>query len=36
MKQNGKMEEGSNILATRIKPLDEDNLSLHKKDPLEV
>jgi hypothetical protein len=36
MKPNGKVEDGSNILATGIKPLDEDNMSLHKKDPLEV
>jgi hypothetical protein len=36
MKQYGKVEDGSNISVTRIKPLDEDDLSLHKKDPLEV
>jgi hypothetical protein len=36
MKQNGKVEDGSNILVTRIKSLDEDNLSLHKKNPLET
>jgi hypothetical protein len=36
MKQNGNVEDGSNITVTRIKPLDEDNLSLHKKDQLEV
>jgi hypothetical protein len=36
MKSNGKVEDGSNILAVKIKPLDEDNMTLHKKDPLEV
>jgi hypothetical protein len=30
------VEDGSNTSATRIEPLGEDNLSLHKMDPLEV
>jgi hypothetical protein len=36
MEQKGRVEDGTNTSATRIKPLDEDNLSVHKKDPLEV
>jgi hypothetical protein len=36
MKPNGKVQDSSNILGTRIIPLDEDNMSLHKKDPLEA
>jgi hypothetical protein len=36
MKQNGRVEDGSNTSATRIEPLGEDDLSLHEMDSLEV
>ncbi|XP_033609713.1 ATP-dependent translocase ABCB1 isoform X3 [Cryptotermes secundus] len=36
MKQEGRVEDGSNTSAIRIESLGEDDLSLHKMDPLEV
>jgi hypothetical protein len=36
MEENGKVEDAGRTLVTKIKPLDEDNQHLHKKDSLET
>lgn len=36
MKQNGKVEDSSNLSVTKIRSLDEDDLNSNKKNPLET